>query len=103
MSLATLRNLVNHSLIRVDANERYSMHELWRRFSYEKLDAFGEVQVLGEAHCNNIFAWLEQLRVTPGNDHEAWAACDANYGQVRAALSWAADTRDTERLLRLAN
>ncbi|MGB5048155.1 MAG: BTAD domain-containing putative transcriptional regulator [Caldilineaceae bacterium] len=90
-TLTTLATLVDNSLLRRDENGRYSLHEVIRQFSLQKLEAAGEAALVRDRHL----AWFAQraealdaeLFRQPEGENVVRFAADLH--NLRAALSWA--------------
>jgi len=95
-TLPLLAGLVDKSLLRVDAQSRFGMHELVRQYAAEQLAASGEGEPLGQRH----FAVYWQLARTAdehlrGPSAAVWyARLDAELDNLRAAWEWALATQN---------
>lgn len=67
-SLQTIASLIDKSLVKVEDEGRYSLHELLRQYAEEQLEAVDAIEHTNEAHCHYYVHMLEQLE--PGlKDH----------------------------------
>lgn len=103
MGIATL---VDHSLVRLRAGSseaRYMMLETVREFALEQLALAGEEAVVRTAHARAILTLARRLmpELDAHPTYEAVARLDAEIGNIRAALSWLAQTGRVELLAEL--
>jgi predicted ATPase/DNA-binding CsgD family transcriptional regulator len=104
--LDVLMSLLDKSLLRraeaPDANPRVSMLETIREFALERLTAEGEAESARSAHADWCIQLVEAaLPFLEGPEQAIWFnRLEAEHGNLRAALGWAAD-RDPNRMLRL--
>lgn len=102
--LAVLASLVDKALIRPLPDGRFGIHTLIARFALEKLAAAPDEQrdIRGR-HARSFAAWAEKARSGLGSEQALWLR---RFGQehdnLRAALTWAVSSADTEIALRLA-
>jgi predicted ATPase/DNA-binding NarL/FixJ family response regulator len=89
-SLRILSTLVDKSLLRVDANGRYDLHELLRQFAAEKLAPHEHNQAY-QAHCAYYIGFLhERWEYLKGNHQKrALAEIEVEIDNVRASWHWA--------------
>jgi predicted ATPase/DNA-binding CsgD family transcriptional regulator len=95
-SLRTLSALVDRSLLRVDANGRYDLHELLRQFGEEHLISSGEANAVGDAHRAYYLDFLAD-READVQGHRQLAALqeiEADLDNVRTAWGRALDQKD---------
>lgn len=90
-TLSLLAGLVDKSLLRVDAQGRFDMHELVRQYAAEHLAASGETDGLRRRHFNT---YLELVRTADAHLRGPSAAIwyvriDAELDNLRAAWEWA--------------
>ncbi|MCI0398462.1 MAG: tetratricopeptide repeat protein [Chloroflexi bacterium] len=94
--------LVRYSLVRAEADNRYSLHELLRQFAAEKLEAGeGELNVPASAsgardrHSAYYLAWLlEMAQALYGPEpHRAMPPMRQELDNVRRAWEWAVEQR----------
>jgi non-specific serine/threonine protein kinase len=106
--LVDLAFLVNKSLLRQAAwhgTARFTMLETIRDFALEQLEAYGEREGVSEAHAEWCLELAEQSRyasIMPGGE-EQLARIEVEHANIRAALEWLSQRRDSVRLLRLAS
>lgn len=102
-----LSSLVDQSLLMVQESPepRFTMLETIKEFAYERLDAAGEAENTARQHAH-YFATLAE-RAAPelrGQEQGVWLArLDQENDNLRAALSWAAETGYVELGLRTAS
>ena len=105
--LEPLSHLVDHSLLHVDQDlngePRFRMLEPIREFAMDQLSG-AEVQALRDRHLAYYVRVAETEQVHErGADQEGWIRrLAADRGNVRAALAYALERHDGDRLLRLA-
>ena len=105
--LEIMASLVDKSLLRQEApggEPRFEQLETLREYGLEKLEDRGEVEVMRRSHAAFFLALAEQADpLLEGPEQAIWLErLDRDYGNVRAALEWLADSGDAERALRLA-
>jgi predicted ATPase len=91
-SLRLLSGLVDKSLLRVNREGRYELHELLRQFAAEKLGQTpGDHEQSRDLHCRFYLDFLSgQDRHLKGAGHkEALTAISSDIDNVRAAWRWA--------------
>nr|MBA2597966.1 protein kinase [Chloroflexia bacterium] len=112
--LESLTSLADHSLVRLvddlQSEPRFTMLETVREFALEQLAlalaASGEADVIRGRHAAWCLALAEESEMaTPGGPEQArWLArLEAELPNLRQALGWLEETRDTEATLRLAS
>jgi non-specific serine/threonine protein kinase len=105
--LDTLAGLVNRSLVRADETSggvRYGFLETIRQYAHDRLrEASGEEQLARRAHALYFLALAEAVEPHLYRaDAPNWMALlTSEHDNLRAALRWALDTRQTELALRL--
>jgi predicted ATPase/DNA-binding CsgD family transcriptional regulator len=100
-SLPTLAALVDKSMLRLDANGRYSLHELLRQFADDQLEHFGEAEAARDAHCVYYTAFLQRLAadLKSANQIRALNEMEEELDNVRMSWGWAVEqSRDREIL-----
>src|SRR5207245_295187 len=105
--LDLLLRLVEKSLVVAELGDegadRYRLLETLRQYALEKLAASGEAEAIHGFHATHYLALAEQA----GNDLWGprlpfwYARMQRELNNVRAALRWATDSGDVERVLRL--
>jgi|SRR5579862_2595969 len=100
--LDTLQSLVEKSLVR-RTDERFWLLETIREYAAERLTADPEVAELRRRHALYFLAFAEaaDASMVGGEQAMALARVDAEHDNLRAALEWARDSRESELLLRL--
>lgn len=91
-TLASLAALVDKSMLRREANDRYQIHELLRQYAQEQLEAQPEaVAQTHQAHCAYYAGFLYQRSeaIESGDQQGAVADIEAELENVRAAWQWA--------------
>jgi predicted ATPase/class 3 adenylate cyclase len=99
-------SLVRKSMLAADVQEestRYTMLETLRQYAEEKLVARGEADDIRRSHSSYLATLAERARDGERRPEEGtWARrLDLEIGNVRAALSWAADHDEPETAARL--
>jgi predicted ATPase/Tfp pilus assembly protein PilF len=101
--LGLVGNLVEQSLVVAEGGVRYRMLEPVRQYARERLEESGESRVVSHTHAT-FFLWLAE-RAYPelrGANQVKWMnLIDQEYGNLRAAMSWALSTDDNEIASRL--
>lgn len=106
--LTGLEVLVDHSLVRqgemADGQPRFAMLETISEFAQELLAASGEDAELRQRHAEYFLELAETANTFRFSEHEgAWhERLLIEYPNLRAAMQWLLDQRDSERLLLLA-
>lgn len=96
-TLPVLTSLVDKSLLRLEENGRYQIHELLRQFAAEKLaaDPAALQQTQAQhAHYYNRFLGDRFAEITGGDQRTAVQEVAAELDNVRAAWQWAVSHRD---------
>ena len=105
--LTLLGNLVEQSLVVVEPGEdgdtRYRMLEAVRQYAQELLEESGEQEKVRRRHAEYYLALAEtadqELR---GPEQVSWLSrLESEHGNVRVAMGWLLDRRDTEIAARL--
>jgi tetratricopeptide (TPR) repeat protein len=98
--LDTLQSLVEKSLLRF-SHERYWMLETIREYAAERLEESRETEGLRRLHAEFYVSWAEDAdsRIRSA---DVLAAVADDEGNLRAVLSYCADGREPELMLRLA-
>ncbi len=98
-SLMTLAALVDKSLLRVDVDGRYDMHELLRQYGDAQLRSNGMGESIQDAHsyyyADFTYQRIEDLKGR--RQLETLAEINADFENVRTAWNWAADHRNADR------
>jgi predicted ATPase/DNA-binding XRE family transcriptional regulator len=104
--LLGLASLTDKNLTRLDASDgppRYGMLETIREFAVVQLAASVDAEVMRQAHASYFVDLAERLR--PQIEGSQGAAVlerfEAEHDNLRTALAWADERRDSETLLRL--
>lgn len=87
-----------------DPERRFGMLETIREYAQERLAERGEVTALRQQHASYVMKLTEGVELTMrGPRSEVWLArLEREHDNVRAALRWALETRDSELGLRVA-
>ncbi|MGB1251915.1 MAG: AfsR/SARP family transcriptional regulator [Candidatus Promineifilaceae bacterium] len=91
-SLFALHGLVNRSLLRLEENGRYTLHELIRQFSHEKLSQDSDLHAAVQRRHGQYFI---SLLSSHGNEHEILTRDIEN---TRSAWRWAGKHSEIELL-----
>ena len=100
-SLPILSTLVDKSLIRLDANGRYQIHELLRQYAAEQLEkSADEVSQTQADHAHFYIQFLHQRSgdVCGGRQREALLEIRADLDNIRVAWLWAVAQGDAGSL-----
>jgi len=100
-SLPILSALVDKSLLRLDVNGRYQIHELLRQYAAEQLEkSVSGVQQTQADHANYYIQFLHQRRqdVAGGRQREALLEIKEELDNIRVAWLWAVVTVDADAL-----
>jgi predicted ATPase/DNA-binding CsgD family transcriptional regulator len=100
-TLPLLTALVDKSLLRLEENGRYHLHELLSQFAYEKLAELPEQcqQTLARhAHTFTRFLGERFALMTSGAQKEVVAEVAEELKNIRAAWQWAAEQQDAPAL-----
>lgn len=109
--LDRLHGLIDHSLVRrvertgseSDSDVHFEMLEIIREFGLEQLAFDGDAAAVGQRHADYFLSFVEQQgfdrTVTDGAMR--LARVDAVYDNVRTALRWLIERRQTDMALRL--
>jgi len=102
-SLRALAVLVDKSLLRVDANGRYDLHELLRQYAREKLTAASEAQAVSDRHLVYFLTFADSAEQELFGAHQIdWLnRVEAELGNLRAAIGWSLEIGDIAASLRL--
>lgn len=102
-TLPLLVGLVDKSLIRMNADGRYDLHELLRQFAAESLSA-DEIAATMQRHFDHFLALAQQVEAHNfGREQVAWYdRTEVEFDNFRLALEWALHNEDVEAGARLA-
>jgi predicted ATPase/DNA-binding CsgD family transcriptional regulator len=106
--LDLLSRLAEKSLVLAKVTEqggaRYRFLEPIRQYALEKLEESGEVEAVRGAHARHFLALAEEAETKlKGPAQLEWLEClEVEYGNVRAALSWALEAGEAGLGLRIA-
>lgn len=102
-----LANLVHHSLITIDAvGQRYSIHELLRRFTAAKARESSTLAVHVPQRFSHYFCTLLQqseAELRGAGQEKRLPELEADLGNIRLAWQWAVARRDIEGLAAALN
>jgi predicted ATPase/DNA-binding XRE family transcriptional regulator len=105
--LEALTALVDKSLLRAEASEagtpRFTMLEIIREYALERLRESGEAETLGLRHADYYARLAEDLEHMGPDQDRRDAQLIRELVNVRAAVEWARERRETGLGLRLAN
>jgi predicted ATPase len=102
--ITLLSRLVDASLLRPLPDGRFNRHGLVAQYAAEKFAALpDEARTLRERHARYYAAWVEAARDRlSGGDQALWLSrVEREHDNLRAALRWAVEERDTACALRL--
>ncbi|HKA10504.1 MAG TPA: BTAD domain-containing putative transcriptional regulator [Candidatus Dormibacteraeota bacterium] len=105
--LDILASLVDKSLVEADGVQRdemrYRLLDTVRAYGAERLREAGETTAVGRAHAEYFCDLAERAEpeLRARNQLTWLARLDAEHDNLRAALRWAVDSRDTELAMRL--
>jgi predicted ATPase/DNA-binding CsgD family transcriptional regulator len=100
-SLPILSALLDKSLLRLDENSRYQIHELLRQYAAEHLEKnVSDIQQTQADHANYYIQFLHQLSddVSGGRQREALLEIKEELDNIRIAWLWAVDHVDADAL-----
>ena len=99
-SLGTLLLLTDKSLLRLEANGRFHIHELVRQYAAEQL---GEVDALLDAHCAYYAGFLHRRNTDLYGGRQVSASDEIaeELDNIRAAWAWAVKQSNVEALRRM--
>lgn len=103
--LPVLLGLVDKSLVLVQANGRYDLHELTRQYAAEKLDKTNEEPAARQQHFDAYLALAARFdpQLHGPDGIAAYARLDQEQDNLRAALRWGLEAKQVEPVLCLAN
>jgi predicted ATPase/class 3 adenylate cyclase len=105
--LELLASLVARSLVVASTSPtetRFAMYETIRQYAQEQLDRRGATDGLRQRHAEHYARFAESVaraHARAPNDYESDAELDREVDNLRAAFTWAVDSRDGETALRL--
>jgi predicted ATPase/DNA-binding CsgD family transcriptional regulator len=99
-SLRTLSALVDKSLLLVNENSRYDLHELLRQYAAEKLNEAGKVATTVRRHVAYFLQFAEQVEAHNfGREQVFWYdRAEVELDNLRAVLACSADTETGLRI-----
>ena len=100
-SLPLLARLVDKSLVRLNANGHYDLHEMLRQYAADKLMA-DEMVALADRHLDYFLKLAEQAEAHEfGREQVVWFdRQETEMDNLRAALAWSLQSEDAEKGLR---
>jgi DNA-binding CsgD family transcriptional regulator/tetratricopeptide (TPR) repeat protein len=93
----TLSILVDRSLVRMDQNGRYDLHELLRQYAEEHLSEIsGEIKEARHRHCQYYMTFLAQKekQLEGAQQIDALADIEREIDNIRAAWQWGVEHKD---------
>jgi len=101
--LELLGNLVEQSLVVAEGGVRYGMLEPVRQYARERLEESGESRTVSHTHAAFFLALAERAypELRGPNQVEWLNLLDQENGNLRATMSWALSTDDTETAARV--
>lgn len=100
-SLLTLSSLVDKSLLRIETNGRYQIHELLRQYAEEKLNENDmEAQQTHHQHMTYYTDFLHQREpdLKGRRQREALDEVEADFENIRTAWNWGSNHREYEAI-----
>jgi predicted ATPase/transcriptional regulator with XRE-family HTH domain len=103
-NLLLLRRLVDKSLVKVEANGRYNVHELLRQYGEDRLVESGEATDAADRHLECFLNLAEKAGAhVYGSEQVAWFdRLEIEHDNLRTALGWSVRGEQVEKGLRLA-
>ncbi|HVO42816.1 MAG TPA: helix-turn-helix domain-containing protein [Aggregatilineales bacterium] len=103
-SLTILASLIDRSLLRVDANGRYDLHELLRQYANEKLAEAGEVKTAMARYRDYFLAFAEnaERELFDADQLDWFGRLEAEHSNLMEAIDWSVGNGDIAASLRLA-
>lgn len=94
-TLSVLSALVDKSLLKVDADGRYTIHELMRQYGAEQLAQSGSEAETRDAHSTFYSDWLHRLEpdVKGRRQLAALNEMEADFENIRTAWYWALERK----------
>jgi predicted ATPase/class 3 adenylate cyclase len=103
--LDLLDQLADRSMVEPDpSRDRYRLLETLRQYAWDRLVATGRLSEAREAHASHFFLFSREqgaLMAAPGAQLGALDRLEADYDNVRAALAYLIERRDTDRAARM--
>ncbi len=96
-SLMILSSLADKSLVRIETNGRYQIHELLRQFGADRMaSAPEEYERLNDLHCSYYADYVHQRLpgLLGGNQQQTLSEIRDEIHNIRAAWQWAEDQHD---------
>ncbi|MHB8625342.1 MAG: LuxR C-terminal-related transcriptional regulator [Aggregatilineales bacterium] len=99
-SLGTLAGLADKSLIRVEREGRYDLHELLRQYAEQQLEAAGVVEALRTAHSGYYLRFVAQrfANVKGQRQQAGLHELQTDLENIRVGMFWAAEHEQYEFL-----
>jgi len=103
-SLPLAAGLVDKSVIRLNADGRYDLHELLRQYAADKLAETGATSSAAQRHLAYFLKLAEQgEKYVFGREQIPWFdRLEVEHDNLRAALEWSVSSGETQMGLRLA-
>jgi predicted ATPase/transcriptional regulator with XRE-family HTH domain len=104
-SWPVLVGLVDKSLVMAQANGRYDLHELTRRYAVARLQEVDQEPAARQQHFDTYLALAERLdaQLHGPDGIAAYARLDQEQDNLRAALHWGLETSQVDPVLRMVN
>jgi predicted ATPase/DNA-binding NarL/FixJ family response regulator len=101
-SLRVLSALVDKSLLRVNADARYDLHELLRQYAAEKLQSSGQTDTTRDAYSAYYADFLRRMwtPLRTARQAETLDEIEPEFDNIRNAWGWMVEQRRTEELSR---
>lgn len=102
VSVAELSSLADASLLRLDRDGRYQVHELLRQFAATELEASGESRAIEDAHMEHFADRLREWARGRWqvSQPSTIAGLEPDYGNARLAVRRALERMDLDRLVK---
>ncbi|MHB8630113.1 MAG: tetratricopeptide repeat protein [Aggregatilineales bacterium] len=102
-SLPVLASLTDKSLLRVDTNGRYNLHELLRQYAHEKLVEASEKKPVMDRHRDRYLAFAESAEQELFNAAQAdwFSRIETEHSNLMEAIDWSVESGDIAASLRL--
>ena len=105
-SLQDLANLRDNSFIRLEAQDRYSIHELIRQYSAEKLGETGEVEASDSAHRRHAIYYTRLVaddeRELAVGSHDPFERLQPEWHNIIIAWHWILERQESALFRRIA-
>ena len=99
-NLRHLRKLAQKSLIQIEANERYAIHELLRQFGEEQLTQMGDPDFVRQVHSTYYLDFLAKrtVDIQGRRQFEALQEIHTDFENIRLAWVWTVDHQQVDEI-----